>query len=128
MSRLTKFIRSKIYGDGPDPNQIILDEVDARTMMKSYDAWNRFGFVLLAIIGIYAVIVIAAVIGIMAMLNIVIEETNDLEDMTRVLGSFMLGIALGISMMVSATQTQLREEAKDHYEKDMEEWLSSRKS
>ena len=127
MSRLSKFIRSKIYGDGPDPNQMILDEVDARTMMKSYDAWNKYGFVLLAMIGIYSVICIAAVVGIMALANYLNGDNNDLEDAVRILGAFMLGVALGISMMVSATQTQLREEAKDRYEKDMEEWLSSRK-
>lgn len=128
MSRLSKFIRSKIYGDGPDPNQIILNEVDARTMMKSYDAWNKYAFVLLAILGIYAVVFIAAVVGIMALANYLYGDNNDLEDTVRVIGSAMLGIALGMSMMVSVTQTQLREEAKDHYEKDMEEWLSSRKS
>lgn len=127
MSRLTKFIRRKVYGDGPDPQHMILDEVDARTMMKSHDAWNRYGFVLLAMIGIYAVVGIAAVVGIMALLNYVTEETNDLEDTVRVLGSFMLGIALGVSLMVSAIQMQLREVAKNRYEKDMEEWLSSRK-
>ena len=127
MRRITRFIRNRIYGDGPDPNQMILDEVDVRTMMKSHDAWNKYGFVLLAIVGIYAVICIAAVIGIMALANYINGDNNDLEDTVRVFGAFMLGVSLGISMMVSATQTQLREEAKDRYEKDMEEWLSSRK-
>lgn len=127
MSRLTRWIIKKIYGNGPDPQSLLLEKVDVPTMVESAKGWNRYGLAMAIGLGIQFLCIFLLLIGLVWGMDYLGVIERDLGDYPRRVGIALLGMWMGIFITLSAIQSHIYRTVDERYESDIKEWMEERK-
>lgn len=123
MTRLTRWLVKRIYGDKPDPQSLLLEKVDVPTMVESAKGWNRYGLAMAIDIGIILLCAFLLLAGFLYGMDYLGRLEHDLETSIRGIGAGLMGMWCGTIITISAFQTHLYRTADERYEHDMEEWM-----